>query len=186
MDQDEVQGCTRCVLHQARTQTVFGEGNPTADVMFIGEGPGETEDRMGRPFVGPAGELLNKMIVAMGLSREEVYIANTVKCRPPGNRVPTPEECMTCGDYLTRQIAIIRPKVIVTLGGPATKYILDTQTGITALRGRWHAYDVLPDQDPIPVMPTFHPAYVLRNYTTDVRKKVWTDLQDVMKKIKAD
>ncbi len=182
MDEMEVRGCTRCELCQSRTQTVFGEGDPDAAIMFIGEGPGQTEDEMGRPFVGKSGELLDKMIVAMGFSRDTVYIANVVKCRPPGNRTPTPAEAATCSTYLQRQIAWVRPRAIVTLGGPAAKLILNTSEGITRIRGQWRSYDAL--DPPIPVMPTFHPAFLLRSYTKDNREKVWSDLQGVMERIK--
>lgn len=177
MQQQEVQGCTRCPLHESRTNAVFGEGDPDAPIMFIGEGPGQTEDEQGRPFVGRAGELLTKMIEAMGYGREDVYITNIVKSRPPNNRAPSPAEVAACWPYLRRQIEIIRPKVIVTLGGPAAKALLETRDGITRLRGTWHEYrEVAP---PIPVMPTFHPAYLLRNYTRETRAKVWSDLQAV-------
>lgn len=187
IDMGEVRSCTRCVLCETRTQTVFGEGNPEAQVMFIGEGPGEQEDKTGRPFVGPAGQLLDKMINAMGLSREAVYIANIVKCRPPNNRPPQPDESDACSDYLARQIALVMPRAIVTLGAPATKHILDTTIGITALRGKWSQYTGLAPQGPaIPVMPTYHPSYILRAYTVDNRKKVWGDLQAVMERIKQD
>lgn len=179
MDEQEVRGCTKCELCHGRTQTVFGEGSPDAAIMFVGEGPGQNEDEQGRPFVGRAGELLTKMINAMGLTREDVYIANVVKCRPPNNRTPTPAEIATCWDYLRRQMQIIRPRAIVTLGGPATKTLLETNVGITRLRGTWHEYTGV---DPaIPVMPTFHPAYLLRAYTRENRAKVWSDLQAVLK-----
>jgi len=181
LDENEVRGCMRCELHVGRSQTVFGEGDANADLMIVGEGPGADEDRTGRPFVGRAGELLTKQIGAMGLSREQVYIANVVKCRPPNNRTPTPAEAATCGDYLRRQIEIIRPQVILTVGGPAAKLLLGTDTGITRLRGQWHTY---PAVDPaIPVMPTFHPAYLLRSYTKENRAKVWNDLQQVMQRL---
>jgi len=182
MDEQEVRGCVKCELCRSRTQTVFGEGDPEAPVMFIGEGPGQHEDETGRPFVGRAGELLTNMINAMGYRREQVYIANLVKCRPLNNRTPTPVEAQACWDYLRRQIELIRPKVIVTLGGPATKMLLQTDTGITRLRGTWHAYEGI--DPPIPLMPTFHPAYLLRSYTTDNRRKVWSDLQQVMQRIR--
>lgn len=181
IDQQQVQGCTDCVLHESRTHTVFGEGAVDADLMIIGEGPGAEEDRTGRPFVGRAGELLNKQINAMGLSREAVYITNVVKCRPPENRTPAPAEARTCHQYLSRQIEIIRPKVILTVGGPATKLLLHTTTNISTLRGIWHTYDAI--NPPIPLMPTFHPAYLLRAYTNDNRKKVWNDLQLVIEKL---
>lgn len=181
LDEQHVRGCTACGLHHSRTQTVFGEGDPNADLMVIGEGPGADEDRLGRPFVGRSGELLDKQIAAMGFKRQDVYIANVVKCRPPDNRTPTPAEAETCGRYLRTQIQTIRPKVILTLGGPAAKLLLHTTTGITQLRGRWHTYDAV--DPPIPVMPTFHPAFLLRQYTTDNRAKVWDDLQQVMRKL---
>lgn len=181
MAAEEVRDCTRCELSRARTQTVFGEGDPDARIMFIGEGPGQTEDRMGRPFVGPAGELLDKQIAAMGLQRASVYIANVVKCRPPGNRTPLPQEVHACSGYLQRQIEVVRPAVIVTLGGPAAKMVLGVEEGITRLRGRWGWYRGI---DPaIPVMPTFHPAYLLRAYTVENRKKVWSDLQAAMARL---
>jgi DNA polymerase len=181
MDQEEVSLCTRCALAKGRTKTVFGEGDPAARLVFIGEGPGHDEDVSGRPFVGRAGELLGKMISAMGLSREQVYICNIVKCRPPNNRNPMPEEVQTCWPYLVRQLEIIRPEVIVTIGNPATKAILDTTVGITKMRG---SFVPLPELGQglagIPVMPTFHPAYVLRQYTPANRRAVWSDLQKVM------
>jgi uracil-DNA glycosylase family 4 len=184
MDANEVRGCTNCELCHSRTNTVFGDGDPDADLMFVGEGPGRNEDEQGRPFVGRAGDLLSKMIVAMGLSREQVYIANIVKCRPPQNRTPTPHEVQACWDYLRRQIKTIQPKVIVSVGGPATSMLLDTKKGITSIRGTWHEYDP-PGKDggPIPVMPTFHPAYLLRSYTKENRAKVWSDLQQAMARL---
>jgi DNA polymerase len=181
IDSAEVRGCTRCLLHQSRSQTVFGEGDPDADLVFVGEGPGADEDRTGRPFVGRAGQLLTKMITAMGLSRERVYICNLVKCRPPGNRTPLPDEVDACWSYLLRQLQILQPAVIVTLGNPATKQLLQTRTGITRLRGNWQRLPALADGlADIPVMPTFHPSYVLRRYTAEVRGQVWGDLQQVM------
>ncbi len=181
IDREEVSVCTRCELAQARTKTVFGEGDPDADLVFVGEGPGQDEDLSGRPFVGRAGELLTKMITAMGLTRQDVFICNVVKCRPPHNRTPAPEEVGACWDYLVRQLQIIQPRAIVTLGNPATKKLLDTQTGITRMRGNWQPLpEIGPGLGGIPVMPTFHPAYVLRQYTPENRRKVWSDLQQVM------
>lgn len=177
MAQKEVHGCTKCRLCEKRTQTVFGEGDVDAQIFFIGEGPGETEDRTGRPFVGRAGELLNKMIAGMGLKREQVYIANVVKCRPPGNRVPAPDEVATCTPYLQRQLEIIRPRVIVTLGLPSTQYMLQTKNSMGRLRGQWHAWRG------IKLMPTYHPAYVLRNQTYETRAAVWDDLKKVMSEV---
>jgi len=185
MDEQEVRNCIKCDLCASRTQTVFGEGDPDAQIMFVGEGPGQTEDELGRPFVGRAGELLNKMIEAMGLRRQDVYIANVVKCRPPENRTPTPVEAATCGDYLRRQIQTISPTAIVSLGGPAAKLLLNTSIGITALRGQWHELPELgPGGSSIAVMPTFHPAFLLRQYTQDNRAKVWSDLKQVMQFVK--
>jgi DNA polymerase len=179
LDENEVRGCTRCRLCEGRTNTVFGEGDADAKVMFIGEGPGENEDLQGRPFVGRAGEMLNKWIAAMGLRREQVYIANIVKCRPPGNRVPMPDEVATCTPYLERQIEIIRPKVIVTLGLPSLKYMTgDNKLTMGRSRGHWREWRG--GQGGIKLMPTFHPAYVLRQYTEETRAAVWSDLQQVM------
>jgi len=171
---------------------VFGEGDPRADLMFVGEAPGETEDRTGRPFVGKAGQLLDKMIVAMGLGREKVYICNVLKTRPPNNQTPTIEEATLCAPYLLDQIRVVQPKVIVTLGLPATRLLLDASEPMRALRGRFHA--VPPDSGGFPggifgpvaampkirVMPTYHPAYLLRSPTVENRRKVWSDLQQVM------
>jgi uracil-DNA glycosylase len=174
MDEREVRGCPKCMLSKTRTKTVFGEGDAGSPLMFIGEGPGENEDLTGRPFVGKAGQLLEKMIIAMGLSREKVFIANIVKCRPPNNRVPAPDEVAACTPYLERQIEIIRPHVIVTLGLPATQYMLQTKNSMSRMRGNWHAWRG------IKLMPTYHPSYVLRSYTEQVRRAVWSDLQMVM------
>jgi len=163
----EVAECRRCPeLAAGRTNTVPGQGDPNARLMFIGEGPGADEDLQGVAFVGRAGQLLTKMIAAIDMTRDEVFIANIVKCRPPANRRPGPEECANCAPYLARQIEIIRPKVIVALGGTAAQYLLQTHDGITRLRGRFYPYMGAK------LMPTFHPAYVLRSYTPDTRKKV--------------
>ncbi len=166
--------CTKCeVLASQRTNTVPGEGAPNARLMFIGEGPGETEDQTGRPFVGRAGSLLTDMITkGMGLTREEVYIANIVKCRPPGNRDPEPEEVNNCIGYLEQQIEIIRPEFLCLLGRPATQSILNTSQSMSKLRGRWHRYKG------IPTIPTWHPAYLLRN--PSAKKDAWKDLQMLM------
>ena len=175
LDENEVKGCTRCVLCQTRTNTVFGEGDPDAKILFIGEGPGENEDLSGRPFVGRAGELLDKMIAGMGLKREQVFIANIVKCRPPNNRVPAPDEVATCTPYLERQIEIIRPRVIVTLGLPSAKYMLnDNKLTMGRIRGTWR------DWRGIKLMPTYHPAFLLRSYTPENRAAVWSDLKQVL------
>lgn len=152
--------------------------------MFVGEAPGEEEDRTGRPFVGRAGQKLDEIIKAMGMTREQVYIANVLKSRPPENRTPLPNEVEACAPFLAEQIAIIQPKVLVALGGPAAKWLLRCDTGITRLRGQWALYEC--DDLHIPVMPTFHPAYLLRNYTVDTRKKVWSDMQEALKKVSAE
>lgn len=188
--------CPHCTTATGHTQTVFGEGNPSARLVFVGEAPGETEDRLGRPFVGRAGEKLDEMIRGMGLRREDVYIANVLKSRPPDNRTPLQHEVEACGPYLAAQLRIIRPEVVVTLGGPATKLLLRTELGITRLRGIWAEYrDFEVDRVPgsglgegeelvIPVMPTFHPAYLLRNYTLETRRQVWQDLQAVLTRLR--
>jgi uracil-DNA glycosylase family 4 len=168
---DEIGECTRCKLSERRTNIVFGVGSAGAGLMFIGEGPGADEDAQGEPFVGRAGKKLDEMIKAIGLERQEVYIANIVKCRPPGNRDPERDEIATCVKFLYDQIDAIRPKVIVTLGSPSTKTLLNTKIGITKIRGEWQ------DFRGIAVMPTFHPAYLLRAYTLENRKKVFADLK---------
>jgi uracil-DNA glycosylase len=166
----------------AHTNIVFGEGDPCARVMFVGEAPGQEEDRTGRPFVGRAGQLLDKMIVAMGLKRESVYIANVLKTRPPDNATPTSEEARLCAPYLFAQIAIVRPEAIVALGLPATRTLLDTVDSMSRLRGRWASFQP-PWDGPIPVMPTYHPAFLLRSYTDENRQKVWSDLKQVMDRL---
>ena len=171
-----VAGCTKCELHATRTQTVFARGNPDAELVFIGEGPGADEDVQGLPFVGKAGQLLDKMIAAMGLSEGEVYICNIVKCRPPGNRTPEPREMASCMPYLREQLGVIRPKVLVALGSTALRGLFGPSEGITKARGSFRLY-----QGAIPVMPTFHPAYVLRQPTKEIRGMVWSDLQQVLK-----
>lgn len=173
--ESRIQGCLACPLGPGRLRFVFGEGDPAARLMFIGEGPGRDEDLQGRPFVGKAGELLDRMIGAIGLARDQVYIANIVKCRPPDNRVPTGPEAAACLGYLRRQIELIRPGVIVTLGATPLRELVGESAGITKIRGQWRQVRV-GDRD-IPVMPTFHPAYVLRQYTPEVRKSVWEDLK---------
>ncbi|HJV90997.1 MAG TPA: uracil-DNA glycosylase [Holophagaceae bacterium] len=170
-----VQGCLRCPLGPSRIRFVFGEGDPRASLMFVGEGPGRDEDLQGRPFVGKAGELLDKMIGAIGLQRDQVYIANVVKCRPPDNRTPAAEEAAACLGYLRRQIELIQPKVIVTLGATPLRELVGVAEGITKVRGQWKRVEI--GGRSIPVMPTFHPAYVLRQYTAEVRKAVWEDLK---------
>ena len=181
MNNNEVKVCKLCRLARTRTQTVFGEGDPNAKLVFIGEGPGQNEDETGRPFCGRAGDLLTSMIGAMGLSREKVFICNVVKCRPPQNRNPMTDEVDACWPYLIRQLQIISPKVIVTMGNPATQKLLQTKKGITGLRGNWQTLPDLADSlGGISVMPTFHPSYLQRNYTPQVRSDVWSDLKQVM------
>ncbi len=174
---DHDNNCPHCTTTTGFTQTVFGVGNSNADLMFIGEAPGSEEDVQGIPFVGAAGQKLNQIIEAIGMNREDVYIANVLKSRPPNNRTPLPTEVAACGPYLQQQIDCIQPLVIVTLGSPATKYILQTETGITKLRGSWGDYKG------IPVMPTYHPAYLLRNYTKETRQEVWSDIKQVQEKL---
>ena len=185
---EELGDCTRCVLHkQGRKQIVFGVGNPEAELMFVGEGPGADEDEQGEPFVGRAGQLLNNMIKAMGITREQVYIANIVKCRPPGNRTPEREECETCSPFLMRQIAVIKPKIIVALGATAAKTLLAMNSSMAQLRGRF--YDFRPtgvrsndtNWQGCKLAVTYHPAFLLR----DPRQKgeAWKDLQMVMKEL---
>jgi uracil-DNA glycosylase len=182
---EDLGDCTRCKLHKGRTNIVFGVGDPRAELMFVGEGPGADEDAQGEPFVGRAGQLLNNMIKAMGIKREEVYIANVVKCRPPGNRTPERDECDTCSPFLMRQIAVVKPKVIVALGATAAKNLLAMNSSMAELRG--HFYDFMPtgvrSSDPAwrgaKLAVTYHPAFLLR----DPRQKAetWKDLQMVMK-----
>lgn len=161
---------------------VFGDGDPCARLMFIGEAPGEEEDRTGRPFVGRAGQLLDKMIVAMGLARADVYIANVLKTRPPNNATPTQEETRLCAPYLFDQIAAVQPEAIVTLGLPATRTVLAVDGAMGTLRGRWHMFKHA-SRPPVPVMPTYHPAFLLRAYTPENRRKVWSDLQMVVERL---
>jgi len=167
--------CTRCKLAAGRHHLVFGVGNPKAELVFVGEGPGEEEDRQGEPFVGRAGQLLTRMIEAMGHARADVYIANVVKCRPPGNRNPEPDEIEACEPFLRAQLAVLRPRVIVALGKFAAQTLLRSTTPISRLRGRWHEYGG------VKLMPTFHPAYLLRS--PEEKKKAWEDLQLVMKEL---
>lgn len=167
--EEEVKRCTRCPLHESRTQGVFARGNPDADLMFVGEAPGREEDAQGIPFVGPAGKLLDRMIFAMGLGREEVYITNILKSRPPNNRDPRANEVEACFPYLERQIELVRPKIICTLGRPASNALLDTNRSMGDLRGKWHFYNG------IPVLPTYHPAYLLRSPGQKARG--WHDLR---------
>jgi len=171
----ELGDCKRCKLCGGRTQIVFGSGNPKAELMFVGEGPGADEDKQGVPFVGKAGQLLTKMIEAMKFTRDDVYICNVVKCRPPENRNPEPDEIQACEPFLKAQVASVRPKVIVALGKFAAQTLLKDQTAITRLRGQWREYEG------IALMPTFHPAYLLR--IPAEKKLAWSDLQAVMTKL---
>ncbi|HVU02267.1 MAG TPA: uracil-DNA glycosylase [Polyangiaceae bacterium] len=171
---DSIRGCTRCALSAERKQTVFARGTGSAGLCFVGEGPGADEDEQGYPFVGKAGQLLDKMIEAMGFSRDEVYVCNIVKCRPPKNRKPEPDEMATCRPYLAEQLELVDPKVIVCLGATAVEGLLGIGGGITRLRGNWRLY-----KGRIPVMPTFHPAYLLR--TPEAKREVWNDLQEVVR-----
>jgi len=181
---ERVRVCTKCPhLASSRTQTVFGVGNPDAELMFIGEAPGVDEDKQGEPFVGRAGQLLTRIIETMGLAREEVYIANILKCRPDtspgsfGNRPPTPREMQTCRPYLVEQIDIIRPKVLVALGAVAVEGLLGTRGTMRELRGRWHSYNGTP------LMITYHPAYLLRNQAPSEKRKVWEDMLQVLERL---
>ena len=166
-----VAACPRCKLAKSRTRVVFGQGNPRAELMFVGEAPGRDEDEQGAPFVGAAGQLLTKIVEAMGMKRDEVYIVNTVLCRPPNNRNPEPDEIATCRPFLEEQIRLVRPRVIVTLGTFAAQAILETKDPISQLRGRWHV------AHGARVMPTFHPAFLLRS--PNRKKDVWEDMQKV-------
>jgi uracil-DNA glycosylase family 4 len=170
---EAVRSCTACALHEQRTQTVFARGTGSSRVCFVGEGPGAEEDAQGEPFVGAAGQLLDKMIAAMGLGRDEVYICNIVKCRPPNNRRPEPPEIAACSGYLRAQLEFLDPEVIIALGGTAVSGLLGLTEGITRLRGTFRLY-----QGRIPVMPTFHPAYLLRN--PGAKREVWADLKAVL------
>ena len=175
--------CTRCKLHEGRSKVVFGSGNPQAKLVFVGEGPGADEDEQGLPFVGRAGQLLTQMIdgtakgEGIAIERKDVYICNVVKCRPPGNRAPEPDEMETCGQFLHRQLEAIQPAAICVLGATAAKALLQTTIGITRLRGTWQ------DWRGIPVMPTFHPSYLLRAYNKEAKREAWEDLKKVLHRV---
>jgi uracil-DNA glycosylase len=178
----EVAGCTRCVLHASRTQTVFARGSEKASLCFVGEAPGADEDAQGLPFVGRAGQLLDRMIQAMGLSPEkDVYVCNIIKCRPPGNRRPEPEETAACIPYLHEQLASVHPRVIVAMGNTAVSSLLNTRVGISKLRGQWKLY-----RGTTLVMPTYHPSYLLRPspQQAEAKRQAWEDLQAVMRELK--
>ena len=174
----EVRGCTRCAeLCSTRTQTVFGQGDPGVELCFVGEAPGADEDAQGLPFVGAAGQLLNKIIAACGMKREEVYICNTLKCRPPGNRTPLPNETANCRGYLEQQLELVRPKFICALGGSAAQSLLQTGVSLGKLRGRFHDYHG------IPVLVTYHPAFLLPHRSPAKKKDVWEDMKLLMAKM---
>jgi DNA polymerase len=177
---DDIGDCRRCRLHEGRKKIVFGSGDPKAQLVFVGEGPGADEDEQGQPFVGRAGQLLTQMIdgtarkEGIPITRQDVYICNVVKCRPPENRTPQPDEMEICGQFLFRQIEAIRPKAICALGSTAAKAVLGTKEGVTRLRGKWHKW-----RD-IPVMVTYHPSYLLRPYNQNAKKEAWEDLKLVL------
>jgi DNA polymerase len=178
---NQVAGCTRCRLSETRKQTVFARGNPNAMLCFVGEAPGADEDAQGLPFVGRAGQLLDRMIEAMGLSpKDEVYVCNIIKCRPPGNRPPEPDEVETCIPYLHEQLSLVGPRVIVALGNTAVAALLQTKIGITKVRGQWKLY-----RGKTLVMPTYHPSYLLRPgpQQLEAKRQAWQDLQLVMKEL---
>ena len=183
LDEEQVSVCQKCGLGQTRTKTVFGQGHPDARLVFVGEAPGYEEDQQGVAFVGRAGQLLSKMIVAMGLTRDEVFICNVLKCRPPNNRDPAADEIVACSPYLMRQLEIIQPEVIIALGAPAARTLLQVNVGIGRLRGRFHDFHLHGPLagEPIPLMPTYHPAYLLRDPRQ--KGKAWADLQKVMEKM---
>jgi DNA polymerase len=172
---EEVGECYRCGLSKSRKCIVFGEGNQNAHLVFVGEAPGYEEDLQGRPFVGKAGQLLTKIIAAIGMTRDQVYITNIVKCHPPRNRIPQPEEIATCFPFLVRQLRIIRPHVICALGNAAAHTLLQTEAGITTIRGRFHLWEG------VMVMPTFHPAYLLRN--PERKRETWEDMQAIQREL---
>jgi DNA polymerase len=177
---EEVRKCRICDLGYSRTNAVPGEGNPDARIMFIGEAPGGDEDAQGRPFVGRAGQLLDKIIIACGLKRSDVFIGNILKCRPPENRDPAAEEIISCLPYLQKQIEIINPEIIVALGAHAARTLLNTNKSIGQLRGQFHEYYAGLGRPPIKLMPTYHTAYLLRNYSHENRQRVWEDMKKVL------
>jgi uracil-DNA glycosylase len=176
----DIGDCRRCRLHEGRNKIVFGSGNENSSLVFVGEGPGADEDEQGLPFVGRAGQLLTQMIdntaakEGINVTRPDVYICNVVKCRPPGNRTPEPDEMEICGQFLFRQLMTIRPKAICALGGTAAKALLGAREGVTKMRGKWHKW-----RD-IPVMVTYHPSYLLRPYNQNAKREVWEDLKQVL------
>ena len=180
---EEVRRCRKCDLGSLRTNAVPGEGDPKARIVFVGEGPGADEDAQGRPFVGRAGQLLDKIIAAMGLKRCDVYICNILKCRPPDNRDPRPDEIINCLPYLQRQIELIKPQMIVALGAHAARTLLNNNKSIGQLRGQFHEYYPGLGVPSIKMMATFHPAYLLRNYSQENRRKVWEDMKIVLEEL---
>ena len=176
----EVKKCCKCGLGESRTNAVPGEGNPNAELVFVGEAPGADEDQQGRPFVGRAGKLLDDIIAAMKLKRSDVFICNILKCRPPENRDPKPDEIIKCLPFLQKQLAIIKPKIIVALGAHAARTLLNNNDAIGKLRGQFHEYRFSEESEPVKLMPTYHPAYLLRNYSQDNRRRVWDDMKKVM------
>lgn len=177
---DEVHRCRKCQLGSLRTNAVPGEGNPNAQIVFVGEGPGADEDAQGRPFVGRAGQLLDKVIAAMGLKRSDIFICNILKCRPPNNRDPRPEEIISCLPYLQKQIELINPDVIVALGAHAARTLLNTNKPIGQLRGQFHQYYAGLGRPSIKLMATYHTAYLLRNYSQENRRRLWEDMKKVL------
>jgi len=176
--EEQVRRCTRCRLHETRTQGVFARGRTDAELMFIGEGPGADEDRLGEPFVGRAGKLLDLMVAAMGLERQDVYVTNIVKSRPPGNREPRADEVEACWPYLERQIELVRPRVICTLGRPASNTLLGSNSAMGEMRGRWFSFSG------VPVLPTYHPAYLLRSPSQ--KRAAWQDLKKVIAALRGE
>ncbi|MHC5100605.1 MAG: uracil-DNA glycosylase [Planctomycetota bacterium] len=178
-----VRSCTKCEISGSRLNAVPGQGNPKARLMFVGEAPGADEDKQGLAFIGRAGKLLTEIIIAMGLSRDEVFIGNILKCRPPGNRDPRPDEIDNCWPYLKQQLETIQPEIIVALGAHAARTLLNSKDAIGKLRGRFYEYKFSDDVPPSKLMPTYHPAYLLRNYSYDNRKRVWDDMMKVLKEL---
>jgi len=180
----QAKDCCKCGLGSTRKNSVPGEGNPHARLVFVGEAPGADEDEQGRPFVGRAGQLLDKIIAAMGLKRQDVFICNVLRCRPPDNRDPKPEEIISCMPFLKAQLAAIRPEIIVALGAHAAHTLLKSEKPIGQLRGTFHEFYFDENESPIKLMPTYHPAYLLRNYSDENRRKVWEDMKVVVAELK--
>ena len=180
---EQVKSCRKCEIANSRLNAVPGQGNPQARLMFVGEAPGADEDKQGLAFIGRAGKLLTEIITAMGLTRDEVFIGNILKCRPPGNRDPKLDEIDNCWPYLKHQLEIIQPEIIVALGAHAARTLLDSKLAIGKLRGQFHEYRYSDDVEPAKLMPTYHPAYLLRNYSYDNRKRVWEDMMKVLKEL---